>query len=189
MGPFAAVGLMTFALLATRVATAWLIMPLLAQARWGASAGEVGLILTAGALATSATLPVVPRLSRKFGRGTAIAGSTAMVLAGLWFVGTAATIVGMTFGSLLLGIANALGIPALSAYAVDLTPPGRLGAAMGLLRMATDGGVVFGPIVLGLMVDQLGLGYGGALVWAGAWLLACNTAFAAAMRGHKAPRG
>ena len=118
-----------------------------------------------------------------------IAGSTAMVLAGLWFVGTAATIVGMTFGSLLLGIANALGIPALSAYAVDLTPPGRLGAAMGLLRMATDGGVVFGPIVLGLMVDQLGLGYGGALVWAGAWLLACNTAFAAAMRGHKAPRG
>ena len=28
MGPFAAVGLMTFALLATRVATAWLIMPL-----------------------------------------------------------------------------------------------------------------------------------------------------------------
>jgi MFS family permease len=178
----AGVALMTFAALSIRVAGAWFVLPLIAQSRVGASTSQIGLMLTAGAVATGLMLPIVPRIVRRVGRGPVVAGATVISLGGLWFLATGTTLFEIALSSALFGFATGFAMPTLSAYAVDLSPAGKLGAAMGLLRTVTDAAFVVGPVAIGLLVDRMGIGYSGALMWAGVMLVACNGFFALTIR-------
>nr|MDO8133284.1 MFS transporter [Candidatus Njordarchaeum guaymaensis] len=50
--------------------------------------------------------------------------------------------------------------PAISALVADLTPPGKRGARYGFLGLCNDFGLVFGPIVGGLLFDYLTISLG-----------------------------
>lgn len=179
LAAIAGLGLMAFFAFGVRIAAVWILMPLLAQTRLGAGSGTAGLLLTAGAVATLTMLPVVSRAARAVGRGPIIAASTLVALAGLGTMAAAGSLAAMFAAAILMGISSALAMPTLSAYAVDMAAPGRLGQAMGMFRTATDLAIVVGPVIMGLLIDQLGFSQGGALACAGAVLVAANAVFAA----------
>jgi MFS family permease len=157
-------------------------MPMFAREVLGLSIAAIGLLLTLGAVATFAALPLASRLSRQLGhRGLVIAANlatigTLVLLASvhwepvLWLTGV------------LLGATSALAAPALSAMTADAAPPGQLGAAMGMMRTLNDLGVVSGPIVTGVVVGRLGLGYAGGLLAAALVLAVATIIFAASKR-------
>jgi predicted MFS family arabinose efflux permease len=82
----------------------------------------------------------------------------------------------------LLGASSGLAMPILSAYAIDAAPPGAVGAAMGLLRMVTDLGIVSGPVVTGVVVDRMGLGFPGGIWFSAAMVLLAVAVFCATVR-------
>jgi predicted MFS family arabinose efflux permease len=56
-----------------------------------------------------------------------------------------------------------------------------------MLRMVTDLGIVSGPVIAGLIVDQLGLGYAGGLWFTGLVLIVSTVVFWIAVRKKRRP--
>ncbi|MBV8652551.1 MAG: MFS transporter, partial [Alphaproteobacteria bacterium] len=162
-----ALAFLTYGVFFARVAANWVLLPLVAEKTLGMSVAEIGMLLTAGAIANLCTLPLANIGTRRFGRlATIVAASAATVLSLLLLSGAHSTATGWIAGCL-LSASSGLAMPILSAYAIDAAPPGAVGAAMGMLRMMTDLGIVTGPVIAGVIVDQLGWSYAGGLWFTG----------------------
>jgi MFS family permease len=68
---------------------------------------------------------------------------------------------------MLMGVSTGFAAPNLAAYAIDAAPPGGVGAATGILRTMMDLAFVTAPVIVGAIVDRLGAGFGGGLLFAG----------------------
>ncbi|MDB5407414.1 MAG: hypothetical protein JWL84_2326 [Rhodospirillales bacterium] len=166
-------GLATFGVFFARVAANWVLMPLVATKTIGMSVGQVGLLLTAGAIANLIVLPMTSAATRRFGRMAVVLGSMVATLVSLALLASAHSVAMAWASAIILGAASGMAGPTLSAFAVDAAPPGRLGPAIGMLRTMSDLGVVVGPFVAGTAVDMLGWGYPGGLLIVG--LVLCST--------------
>jgi MFS transporter, DHA1 family, multidrug resistance protein len=183
----AALALLTYGVFFARIAANWVLLPLVAQQSLGMSVGEIGMLLTAGAIANLCTLPLANIATKRFGRlATIVSASAATVVSLLLLAGAHSTIV-CWIAACLLSASSGLAMPILSAYAIDAAPPGAVGAAMGMLRMVTDLGIVSGPVIAGLIVDQLGLGYAGGLWFTGLVLIVSTVVFWIAVRKKRRP--
>jgi MFS family permease len=89
--------------------------------------------------------------------------------------------------AILMGVSTGLAAPNLAAYAIDAAPPGGVGAATGILRTMMDLAFVSAPVIVGAIVDRLGAGYGGGLLFAGLLLSLTMLIFFLSRRGLVVP--
>lgn len=182
-----ALALLTYGVFFARVAANWVLLPLVAQQTLGMSVGEIGMLLTAGAVANLCTLPLANIATKRFGRLVTIVSASAATVVSLLLLADAHSTVVCWVAACLLSASSGLAMPILSAYAIDDAPPGAVGAAMGMLRMMTDLGIVSGPVIAGLIVDQLGLGYAGGLWFTGLVLVVSTVVFWIAVHTKRRP--
>jgi len=180
--PFLCVLLANFGFFLTRTAGQWQMIPLLADQRLGIGPDQLGLAMSLSAVANLAALPAAAFLVDRAPRAAIIAFSllaTAAALAGIALAGSPAMLFA---GMIAIGLATGIGGPAIGAYAVDVTPPGQQGPAMGLLRFAGDFGYLVGPLAIGALVDVTPIGYGGGLLVNAALLVGFGAVFVLAGR-------
>lgn len=181
------------AALACGVANGWAnlgvrmaVIPLLAAAvldePWVA-----GATLTTAALGTAITLQITGRLADRIGRrpliiagmltsGLSLGVLGLSLLPGLDVTASLAVLLGLSFVS---GIGAGFVNPAQQAALADIVGQERKGGTvLSTYQMATDVGVIVGPVLIGAVVDLVGFGAAlavtgvvsvlGALVWLGA---------------------
>ena len=85
----AGVAALSYALFFSRVASSWILMPLIAHGSFGMSIGTIGALLTTSAIANLAILRFMPWLVRRYGRFAVMIGATTTVLVALATLGFA----------------------------------------------------------------------------------------------------
>jgi MFS family permease len=167
----------------SRVAGNWLLLPLIAKDTLGMSIAEIGSLYTVGAASNLLVLPLVNLASTRFGRMRVLIGATAVMLMSLTLLAEAGAPATAWIAAALMGVSTGLAAPNLAAYAIDAAPPGGIGAATGTLRTCMDLAFVTAPVVVGAIIDQLGAGYGGGLLFAGLLLTTSMLVFWLSRRG------
>jgi MFS transporter, DHA1 family, multidrug resistance protein len=180
---FALIGAVTFAVFFTRAGGRSTILPLFAYNQVGASATQVGVLLSLLAVINMAVLYPTGALSDRFGRKLAIVPGVSLMAIAFVQLSRASSYQGLLAGAVLLGFGSGVGGPAPAAYMADLGPPERMGAALGLYRAIGDLGFLIGPIALGWVADIRG--YSAALVVVAAVLGATVLPFALFAREHR----
>lgn len=157
-------------------------VPLFAVAALGAGPEAAGLALAVFAAGNAAALTFSGRLADSLGRKP-------MLVSGLLLAGLATAGIGFTTqlgwflaASILAGVGSGLLGPAQQAALGDVIGSGRSGGrVLAAYQMASDVGAIAGPILAGLLADQLGYGWafgvtGGVLVVAAlGWLATPET--------------
>ncbi len=157
-------------------------VPLFAVAALGAGPESAGWALAVFAGGNAAALTFSGRLADSLGRKP-------LMIAGLLVTGTATAAIGFThdlpwflLASAVAGIGSGLLGPAQQAAIADVIGNKRSGGrVLAVFQMVADTGAIIGPVVAGLLADQLGYPWafgvtGGVLIAAAAgWLLARET--------------
>jgi DHA1 family multidrug resistance protein-like MFS transporter len=136
------------------------ILPLFVQQLAPASGGiatTVGVVVAAAGLSSTASALLVGRISERYGRRATLLVCLALAtllspLHGL--VGSVAQLIALRIA---LGLVLGGMVPAIQALTTDLTPPGRRGAAFGLLATANALGNGGGPVAGSLVAAWLGI--------------------------------
>jgi MFS family permease len=179
------VGLMYFGIFYVRVASNWVLMPLIAQSKFGLSLTTIGLILTGGAVANLLVLSLVGTLVRIFGRIQVITLSSLFTLAACAMLAFGDHEIYLWLASILFGAAAGVASPTLNAYVAEVAPEGLRGPAMGLLRTMQDLSLILGPLITGLLSDHTGLGFQGGLLGCLVLLSAATIVFRWGARGTR----
>jgi MFS family permease len=157
-------------------------VPLFAVAALNAGPESAGWALAVFAAANAVALTFSGKLADSLGRKP-------MMISGLLVTGTATAAIGFTHDLLwflvataVAGIGSGLLGPAQQAAMADVIGNERSGGrVLAIFQMTADSGAIIGPVLAGLLADQLGYGWafgvtGGVLVAAAAgWLLARET--------------
>ncbi|MEZ5741662.1 MAG: MFS transporter [Burkholderiaceae bacterium] len=132
------------------------VVPVIAAAKLGLGAGQIGTGLAIGSVIGLLAAWPGGVIADRHGRKKVIVPST--LLTGLAMTGfcVASGFTGFVIASLLWGVATSISAAAPAAYAADSAPRGMNAAAMSTYRMLSDIGYVVGPIGLGLLVDWQG---------------------------------
>ena len=171
------IGLMSFSIFYVRTSSNWILMPLIAQSRFGMDMTTIGLILTGGALANLSVLPFTARLTARFGHMRVIVIASALTLVACGILAFGDHPIFLCLSSILFGAGGGVANPTLTAYVADVAPADQRGPAMGLLRTMQDLALLLGPFFTGLLSDYLGLGYQGGLLGCLALLAVATAAF------------
>ncbi len=124
----------------------------------GASGIYIGLIFSAFSFSKALLLPYFGRLSDQKGRKPLIiAGLSGYALISLGLIASrnVETLIILRF---VQGMASAMMMPVIQAYAGDITPAGKEGLIMGLFNLAAFCGLSMGPLLGGIVNDRFGLG-------------------------------
>jgi MFS family permease len=149
----------------------FLIIPLWGSQRLGLDAGQVGAIVTAGAMVDVALFLPAGVLMDRFGRKVASVPSFGLMALGVGLIPLTHDFVTLLLVAMLIGLGNGLGSGAMMTLGADLAPPGATGEFLGIWRLIGDVGAVAGPIVVGAVAAALGLA-------GGAWVLSVTGWFA-----------
>ncbi len=179
---------LSYALFFGRVASSWILMPLIAHNIMGLGIGTIGALLTASSIANLIILRFISPMVRRLGRATTMIGSTTIVLAALGVLAFAHTEAMLWVFTILIGAGMGISTALVTSYAADAAPQGRVGAVMGSMRMTTDLGAITGPILAGFCVDQAWLGVSGGIGLCAAMLVVTAAIFFATAKGLSAPR-
>lgn len=166
------------------MATVMTFLPLLASQNLGLSVSLIGLLIasrTPLALLQSYT----GTLADKYGRRGLVVGGGAVAIIFIALMPTAGGFWPLLIIHALMAIGIAFAMPANTAYVVEEGRTFGMGASMALFMMAMQIGMGFGPILLGSIVDFMGIEsafYSAAIV-----LLMGTAAFIWFTRGHSPP--
>jgi MFS family permease len=177
---------LSYALFFGRVASSWILMPLIAHNTLGLGIGTVGALLTASSIANLTILRFIAILVRRCGRFATMIGSSSIVLAALVILAIAHTEAMLWVFTVLMGAGMGVSTALVTSYAADTAPQGRIGAVMGSMRMTTDLGAITGPILAGFCVDQPWLGIPGGIGLCGAMLVVTLVIFLSTAKGLRA---
>jgi len=132
------------------------LLPIYAD-RMGATGLEIGLITAAFSLANIIFLPVMGRLSDRFGRKIFLCASltllTVIFFGFIWAESAAHLILLRLFQ----GFATSMHFPVAQAYLGDMTPEGQEGRWMGYFNAILFTGMGAGPLFGGVLNDLLGM--------------------------------
>jgi MFS family permease len=179
----AGVAALSYAMFFGRVASSWILMPLIAHEMFGMGIGTIGALLTASSIANLLVLRFLSFFVRRYGRFAVMVGSVAIILAALGILAFSVTGAMLWPFTVLMGMGTGMMSSLISAYAADAAPPGRVGAVMGSMRMMTDLGAITGPILAGFCVDQPWLGIKGGIGLCAAVLIVTSAIFLATAKG------
>ena len=193
---FLLVAITNAAIFFTRAGGRQAILPLLGAAKFGLSTGTLGWLFTMMALINMALVVPAGIIADRFGRKAAIVPSGVLVGLAMCLIAVANSHTTFFAAVVVYGVASSLAGPAPAAYAVDISPPGLRGLAMGMFRSAGDVGFLVGPLALGLIADRATFDWaliadGGVMIVASlAFLLATETSGrrASTPRPVEAPR-
>ncbi len=143
--------------------------------------GSVFLVIV---LAVAAASVPGGRLADRAGRSRAIAVGMIMGSAGMWLLPFAGkgNLLLLGVAAVLLGGSYAISSPAWLALMSEAVPPDRIGMAMGASETAQGAGLIIGPVLGGLLYDQIGPQ---APFVGSALLLTAGTALAIRALGHR----
>jgi MFS transporter, DHA2 family, metal-tetracycline-proton antiporter len=132
-----------------------IILPLLART-FDASIAQVGWTITGYALVLAVGVPLYGRVSDFWGVRRVFSLAFPLFAAGSLVAALAPGLGVLVLGRILQG-AGAAGIPALATVAVArLLPPGRRGAAFGVIASSVGAGAAAGPVLGGVVGQVLG---------------------------------
>jgi MFS transporter, DHA1 family, multidrug resistance protein len=177
---------LSYALFFGRVASSWILMPLIAHNIMGLGIGTIGALLTASSIANLIILRFISTLVRRFGRPVTMIGSTAIVIAALGVLAFAHSEAMLWVFTILIGAGMGISTALVTSYAADAAPQGRVGAVMGSMRMTTDLGAITGPILAGFCVDQPWLGVSGGIGLCAMMVVIAAAIFFATAKGLRA---
>ena len=153
------------------------VLPLFADAHIGLGEGAIGLVFAL--MAGMNLLLIIPAgmMIDRVGVKATILPSALLSLVGFSLVAATDTVLPFVLATMVLGVGSGLLGPAPAAYAAQIAPADRRGAAMGLFRSLGDVGFVIAPPLVGYLVDEAG--YGIAIVLNGVMLAASAVIFVA----------
>lgn len=137
-----------------------------------------------------ASLPA-GRLADQWGKLRAVSWGMALASAGMWVLPVSPRLTILAAAAVLLGVGYALSTPAWHALVSELAPPGRVGLAMGASQTAQGLGLVFGPLLGGVLWDEVSHQapfIGAAVLLTAGTLLLLAAARRAGPPGSSAPR-
>lgn len=152
---FAIILLTAFAMFFSRAGVRRVLIPLFAEKNLGLSEFEIGLVLSAAALATAPTIMLGGHISDRYGRKAALYPSLLLSAAAVTLLPTARDVEEFVLFAMLYGVTVGLAGP-LAAFAADVVPPETVGLAMGIYRAAGDLGFLTGPLTLGFLAEFAG---------------------------------
>lgn len=143
------------------------ILPVLAQHCFQANASDVGLICSVGAIVGVLLRPMAGVLSDQGGRVRLVVPAALLCAGGLVSLSSVSSKLGFIAAFLLWNAGEAILAPTLAAYAADIAPRDKAGAALALSRQAGDIIMLLAPPGLGLLFDlcsgQVAMGFAAAL--------------------------
>lgn len=160
------------------------LLPLYADEAIGWGPREVGLVFTGTGLITLFTLPPSARAADAIGRRWVIIFSGVVAGIGCLVIAGSATAIGFVLGNIVLSLGTGTAGPAPAAFVADITPSHLRGVMVGWYRSAGDVGVIIGPLLLGLIADQVSIA--AAMVVAGVLVATAGAAFFIGNAGHPA---
>jgi DHA1 family multidrug resistance protein-like MFS transporter len=141
-----------FSLFFVRTGVLSTLVPLFSGNNLGLNGFDIGIILTVAAIATAATMVPIGMISDKIGRRTPLLLS--LIIAApisLWIPFTSSFLyissVMFIYGAI-VGLSGPI-----AAYVTDVAPKDKLEIYMGVYRTIGDVGFVFGPLLMGFVVD------------------------------------
>lgn len=110
------------------------------------------------ALMLSIALASLPagRLADQWGKLRSVSWGMALASLGMWILPVSPRLQVLAAAAVLLGVGYALSTPAWHAMVSELAPPGRVGLAMGASQTAQGLGLVLGPLLGGVLWDEVG---------------------------------
>jgi MFS family permease len=152
----------------------YLIIPLWGATRLGLNPGEVGLVMTVGAIVDVSMFVPAGLVMDRFGRKVAAVPSFAVMALGMALIPFADDFGGLMLAAIVVGLGNGLGSGSMMTLGADLAPPGATGEFLGIWRLIGDGGAALGPLAAGAVAAAFGLA-GGAWALAGFGVAASAT--------------
>ena len=113
-------------------------------------------LLTGGAFAVLALIPM-GRLSDKLGKKWFLIAGFLAVAFGLYMITTIETLWVCLFWAIVLGVSYAAVLPAWNALLAQFVPPQQKGVGWGVFSTVEGIGVMFGPVIGGIIADSFGL--------------------------------
>ncbi len=135
------------------------VIPLFADGHIGMSEGGIGLVFAGMSLINLLLIIPAGLMVDRVGVKATILPSALLSLVGFAFIATTNSVFPFVVATLVLGVGSGLLGPAPAAYAAQVAPPDRRGAAMGLFRSLGDLGFVIAPPLVGYLVDHSGYGF------------------------------
>jgi DHA1 family multidrug resistance protein-like MFS transporter len=129
-------------------------IPLYAQELLGLSAGDVGIILGLGSFANFLVLLWTGSITDRLGRKPILTSGFALVAAVCYSFVYSVDFLSIAVISVLLGVAMGTVNPGQITTAIDPSDPI---ISVSVSRVFSDVGLVFGPLLVGLISDQIGL--------------------------------
>ncbi|MHA1824361.1 MAG: MFS transporter, partial [Promethearchaeota archaeon] len=129
-----------------------MVLPLLPSIveNWGESALFVGILVSSNALSAFIFGPIWGKLSDKYGRKPILLISQAGTGVSFLVLALSPNVYVILFSRILDGIFGGQ-IPVIRAYISDITTPATRASQMGKLMIGHTGGMIFGPIIGGLL--------------------------------------
>ncbi|QWC84002.1 MFS transporter [Nocardioidaceae bacterium] len=120
-----------------------------------------GVVLAVAAAATAATLQVAGRLTDSVGRKPLVIVGLGITAVGLGVIGLADSLWLLLVLSVVSGVGAGLVNPGQQAAVADVIGNERSGGTvLSTFQMSQDAGAILGPILVGLVVDAAGYGWG-----------------------------
>ena len=147
------------------VGVLWTFLPLYAHERLALTSGRIGILVSLTVIMTTLLQPVFGRLADRVSRTRMALAGGLMASLTLMLLPFCRSFAHLFVLNLAIGSAIGLYMPPLMAMAVDVgRETGFITRVMSVLEMAFSLGMVFGPILAGLLKEALGLD---AVFWVG----------------------
>ncbi|MDR7451664.1 MAG: MFS transporter [Armatimonadota bacterium] len=122
----------------------------------GLSEHVIGTLFLLLLLSVAAASVPSGRLADRWGKLRSMAWGMALASLGMWILPVSPVLSVLVAAAFVLGVGYALAAPAWHAMVSEIAPPGRTAFALGTFQTAQGLGLVLGPLLGGLLWDEMG---------------------------------
>jgi MFS family permease len=151
----------------TQTAVLQTLLPIHAQHRLGVDEIGVGLLITVAAVLSFLVAFPNGMMSDRFGRKVSFVPGLLLLTAAMTVLTVTDAYVFLLLAVAIQGAGEGMTMGTSQTYAMDLAPPDRRGAFLGIVMMFQASGAFAGPLVIGALYSSVGpsVGFGTLAVW------------------------